>query len=199
MPSRWILLFSSYSSKITRSVVVKLTKLHLLSATTLYCGVRKPSQVSYALLNESHCELHSCTVSTSMDNKGEEGLETRQICVTIYLCTFGGLLVVIKHLRVEAYTQQITLACDRRFLHSLRQLLWSSDLFGQHQRCNFADLRVPVEVTGRLLQKVQKYVHTTFKLQNTLECTSYFLEGCNHDTHWPPVSNPSSLLMVPGV
>ena len=36
----------------------------LLSAQTLYRGVHEPSQASYALLNEWHCELHSCTLST---------------------------------------------------------------------------------------------------------------------------------------
>ena len=47
----------------------------------------------------------------------------QQMRVTVYLCTFRGLLVVSKQLRIEAYTDQITLASTRRFSHSQRQLL----------------------------------------------------------------------------
>ena len=78
-------------------------------------------------------------VSIFIDNRGEEGLayaKSRQMSV-----------VVAKQLTVEAYTHQITLACTRRLPHS-----YCGRLTG--------DLRVPVEVARRLLQKVQKYVNT---------------------------------------
>ena len=50
-------------------------------------------------------------------------ITSRQMSVTVYLCTFTGLLVVAKQLTVEANTHQITLACTWRFSHSRRQLL----------------------------------------------------------------------------
>ena len=46
-----------YLARTLGEVCAQLTKLH---PTTLYSGVRNPSQASYTLLNESHCELHLC-------------------------------------------------------------------------------------------------------------------------------------------
>ena len=100
----------------------------------------------------------------SIDNWGLETAICKIAAIMSHALHVYGLLVVVKQLRVEAYTQEITLACIRRFSHSRRQLLWwlcTTDLFDQRQQCNFADLRVPVEVARRLLHK---YINTPFKL-----------------------------------
>ena len=99
--------------------------------------------------------------------------------VSVYLCTFRGLFVVAKQLRVEVYTQHIIPVCIWQFLQSQQQLLWlfyASDLFDQFQQYTFAGLCATVEVATTEGPKVREHKFLATRMQHIVEVRC-FVEG----------------------